>query len=76
MRDRIWNYIRDRVDDDRVLPHEDEIYEAFALEFDTGTDFDVVYEVMESYLGCSEIDETITVKWEGEIPWRKHSNAS
>lgn len=66
MRDRIWTYINDRVDNDLVLPHQDDIYEAFAFEFETGTDFDIVHEVMESYIGIHLLDG-VDIQWEGLI---------
>lgn len=64
LRDRIWTYINDRVDNDLVLPHQDDIYEAFALEFETGTDFNIVHEVVESYIGIHLLDG-VDIQWEG-----------
>lgn len=64
MWNKIWRYINDRVDNDQVLPHADEIYSAFALDFDTGEDFGIVPDVMESYTNMHEIDSSIDVQWE------------
>lgn len=65
--DKIWFYISSRVDNDNILPSEDEIYTKFQDYFDfMGYRNDVIAQQMEAYLSCSQIDG-VKIEWEGKI---------
>ncbi|MGD6898645.1 hypothetical protein [Bacillus infantis] len=66
MPDKIFYYISNRFDEDGVLVDADEIYEAFAVEFDNGVSLDLVDEVMEGFIRCHDLTG-IEIQYEGEI---------
>jgi beta-phosphoglucomutase-like phosphatase (HAD superfamily) len=66
MRDKIFYYISNRFDEDGVLVDADEIYEAFAVEFDNGVSLDLIDEVMERFIFTHNL-ANIQISWEGKI---------
>lgn len=63
----IWHYISSRVDNDNVLPCEDDIYTAFQKHFEIGGHkVDEIEKVVQSYVSCSELTGVI-IEWEGKL---------
>lgn len=65
MRNKIWAYISNRYENDGVLVDSDEVYTAYQLDFDNGHSSDEIDEVMEDFVGCSDLTG-VTIEWEGE----------
>jgi hypothetical protein len=64
---QIWFYISNRVDNDGVLPSEDEIYIAFVYHFEAlGWNPDIIAEQVERYCDCSDLTD-VDIQWEGKI---------
>lgn len=67
LKDNIWSYINSRVDNDGVLPSEDEMYTEFVYYFEAlGFNADVIAEVVKSYCDCSDL-EGVQIDWEGDL---------
>lgn len=66
MRDQIWAYISSRYENDGVLVDCDEVYEAYQVEFDNGRSSDLIDEVMERFVSCSDLTG-IEIEWEGSV---------
>jgi len=66
MKEKLFDYINKRFDDDGVLPSEDEIYQAFAISFDNGISTELINEVMFSFMSIHDLSN-ITIKWEGHV---------
>jgi hypothetical protein len=65
--DEIWFYIGERVDNDNILPDEDEIYTRFQKSFDIhGANPDVIEKTVQSYVSVSELTG-VEIRWEGEL---------
>lgn len=70
--DNIWFYISRRVDNDSILPSEDEIYVQFVHYFEAlGYSADIIKEQVESYCGVSDLDG-VQIDWEGNIDALSH----
>jgi hypothetical protein len=73
---QIWFYISNRVDNDGVLPSQDEIYIAFVYHFEAlGWNPDIIAEQVERYCDCSDLTG-VKIEWEGEISWKPYSGSS
>jgi hypothetical protein len=73
--EQIWFYIGRRVDNDNILPDEDEIYTKFQKSFEIhGVNPDVIAETVQSYASVSELTG-VEIKWEGELHGVSHRRA-
>lgn len=66
MENKIWSYISNRYENDGVLVDADEVYEAFAIEFDNGYPVDAIDDVMEDFIRCSDLTG-IKIEYEGGL---------
>ena len=66
MENKIWCYISNRYENDGILVDADEVYEAFAVEFDNGYPVEKIDEVMEDFASCSDLTG-IKIEYEGEL---------
>jgi hypothetical protein len=65
--EQIFYYLCRRVDNDNILPEEDEIYTAFQKHFELhGHNPDVIAETIQSFVGISDLTN-VEIKWEGEM---------
>lgn len=64
MRNKIWAYISNRYENDGVLVDVDEVYTAYQVQFDNGFSSDVIDDVMEDFIGCSDLSG-IAIEREG-----------
>lgn len=65
--DEIFFYIGSRVDNDNILPSDDEIYTQFQKSFEIhGANPDVIAETVQSYVSVSELTG-VEIRWEGEL---------
>lgn len=66
MHNKIWSYINRRFENDGILVHGDEVYEAYRLHFDNGVSTNLIDEVMEEFISCHDLTG-ILICYEGEI---------
>ena len=66
VRNQIWAYISGRYENDGVLVDCDEVYETYQVEFDCGYPSDLIDEIMEGFIGCSDLSG-IKIEYEDEI---------
>jgi hypothetical protein len=66
LKNKLFDYINDRFDNDGVLVDADEVYEAFQIEFDNGQSVELIDHVMLGFISTHNL-ANIRINWEGEL---------
>lgn len=66
LRSKLFSYINNRLEEDHVLVDADEVYQAFAIQFDNGYPVEVIDEVIKDVASVSDLTG-IQIQYEGEI---------
>lgn len=66
MKNKLFEYINDRFDNDGVLVDGDEVYEAFKTDFDNGQPVELIDEVMSNFIKIHDLTNVL-ILWEGNI---------
>jgi hypothetical protein len=69
LKNALWSYVSNRYDEDGVIPHGDEIYLKFQLEFDTGAPMEWIDETVYNFTRIHDLTD-IAIQWEGELDER------